>query len=274
MGLFRDQEEDLPELQRLVSRLNDPARRRELSPEEWGLAVVAYGLHLSQDPALLNPDSLAVYADFVNGAPAELRLSSLNRLALYVSQRKGDGWRALLLYAMGESANTSLCTRAATLAATYAAPSEEVRFAGVQAIVELLARDDAPPAMLGALLALSDTRPLPQLEPLCRLPQPRIRALLAALNSTLNSLSAAWLLQLLETTPTLAQDITETLARLASHTPLVADIVLPIPTWAYEKPTPQPLHAWTLAEYLPRMLPRLSQHLTPAQLHTLRATFV
>ena len=273
MGLFRDRADELPALQRLVERLKDAVGRQALSAEEWGTAVVAYGLHLSRDPELLSDESLAMYADFVRLVPENQRLASLNRLAGFVMQRKGDGWRALLLYAMGETANAELSARAANLAATCAAPSESVRFTGVQAIVELLARDEAPTAMASAVMSLSDLRFLPLLEPLCRLPLPRLQKLLAELRTTLNSLSAACMLHLLETRPELSQDISAALARLALHTSLVADVVLPVPTWAYEKPTPQPLHAWELPEFFPRMLPRLEPHLSSAQLDCLRKAF-
>ena len=56
-------------------------------------------------------------------------------------------------------------------------------------------------------------------------------------------------------------------------TTVVIDLVLPIPTWAFEKPTPQPLHGWQRAEYFPRLLPGLSAHLTEAQILRLRTAF-
>lgn len=273
MGLFRDQESELSALQRLVARLKDSARRAELPAAEWPMAMAAYGLHMSADPALLQEGS-AVYEDFKRCAAPAARLSSLTQLAQFVTRQRGKGWQALLLYAMGEDAQPALCARAATLAATLAPPAEGAPFAGVCAVVQLLAQESAPPAMLGALLALSDTRLLPALQPLSELPSARRRVLLAGVDATLNSLSAAFLLQQLETDPALAEEVTNALCRMAAQTPLVADIAMPIPTWQFAKPIPQPLHAWSLPEYLPRMLPRLRPHLSPLQIESLQRAFV
>lgn len=275
MGLLNDRESDLPPLQRLIVRLQDATRRRDLPVEEWPTALVAYALHISEDPALLGEESLAIYADFVTLAPVETRKNSLSNLAGFVTRRRGAGWRALLLYAMGETTCPELCARAATLAISLAPPVEgQPPLVGASAVAGLLAAATAPPAMLSALLSLPDLRLLPALQPLLALPLPRMRALLAPLSCTLNTLSSAFLLQALETRPAdLADHIVAALVRLATRTPLVADIALPLPTWAYTAPTPQPLHAWSLPEYLPRILPRLQPHLTPAQLSTLHTAF-
>ena len=63
------------------------------------------------------------------------------------------------------------------------------------------------------------------------------------------------------------------LERMAPAATAVIDLVMPIPTWAYTKPAPQPLHGWTRAEYFPRMLPVLSRHLTEAQISRLKVAF-
>lgn len=277
MGLMRDQESELPMLRRFVARLQDPARRCELSAEEWPTALIAYSLHLSEDPALLGDEARSVYADFVRLVPAPARESSLTKLAAFVSRSQGAGWRALLLYAVGETAAPAICARAATLAATLAPPAAagQSPLVGAAAIVALAEREPAAPAMLSALLSLPDLRLLPALEPLATLPPQRLAQLIAGLSCPLNSLSAACMLHLLDTHPTeLAPGITAALAAMAKRTPLVADIALPLPTWAFASPTPQPLHAWSLPEYLPRLLPRLKPHLTPAHLATLHSAFV
>ena len=276
MGLLRDQESELPRLQRLVARLQEPTLRRNLPAEEWPTALVAYALHMSEDPAtLLGDEGLAVYADFASATPLPGRESALGHLAAFVSRSRGAGWRALLLCAMGEQGCPTLCARATTLAITLAPPVQSGPLAGAEAVVQLLAQDSAPPAMLGALLSLPELRLLPALQPLRQLPLLRLRTLLSQLSGTLNSLSSACLLQLLESHPAhLAEDIAAALARLATHTPLVADIALPLPTWAFESPTPQPLHAWSLPEFFPRILPRLQPHLSAQQLSSLRAAFV
>ena len=280
MGLLRDRESELPLLQRLVARLQDAARRPELPAEEWPTAIVAYALHMSEDPSLLSAeDGLSVYADFVQATPPAQRASALGNLAAFVSSRRGSGWRALLLFALGEAASPELCTRAATLAITQAppvGPGVQPPLVGASAVVQLLLEHAAPPpALLSALLSLPDMRLLPALQPLAELPPARLCPLLAGLTGSLNHLSAACLLQLLEARPSeLAESVTAALVRLAAHTPLVADIALPLPTWAFKSPTPQPLQAWSLPEYLPRLLPRLQPHLTPGQLTALREAFV
>lgn len=281
MGLLRDQESELPRLQRLVARLQDATRRRELPAEDWPTAMLAYGLHMSEDPALLHAEEgLAVYADFVRATPQQERLSSLGNLASFVSSHRGAGWQALLLYAMGEHAAPELSSRAATLAISLAPlPAEKAQGCsprtGADAIIQLLVREDAPASLLSALLSLPDMRFLPVLQPLAKLPVPRLRQLLAGFSGSLNSLSAAFLLSLLELhSSALAEAVASALMHLAKHTPLVADIALPLPTWAFESPTPQPLHAWTLPEYLPRIMPRLQPHLSPQQLSALSECFV
>ena len=271
--MFRDREADLTELQRLVVKLADPARHAELSAEEWPLAMVAYALHLSEDADLLSDSTLAIYASFVQHAPAATRAAALSQLAGFVTARRGAGWRTLILFALGEAQDAALGARAATLTLQLAAPTPDERFAGAAALVEQL-KQAGPPSMLSALLSAADLRLLPLLAPLCSLPQEHLQPLLAGLNTTLNSLSAELLLQMLEAQPQLAGELTSTLVRMAKHTPLVADLVYPIPTWAYEKPAPQPLHAWTLPEYLPRMLPRLAPHLSARQIQTLHEAFV
>lgn len=273
MGLLRDRESELPLLQRLVARLQDAARRHELSADEWAMAMVAYGLDKSEDPTLLS-EGEALYADFVQSVEPEGRSRALSQLSQFVNQRRGKGWQALLLFAMGEAETPRICSQAATLAVMSAPAAEGSPFPGATALVELVARQEAPPALLGALLSLPELRLLPVLQPLYTLPPARLHALLAGVESSLNTLSASFILQLLEAQPCLAEDIVAALLRFAAITPLVADIALPIPTWAFEKPTPQPLHAWALSEYLPRMLPRLQPHLNSAQIERLRAAFV
>ena len=273
MSMFRDREADLSELQRLVVKLADPARHAELMPEEWPLAMVAYALHLSEDADLLSSSTLALYASFVQHAPAAARAAALSQLAGFITSRRGAGWRTLLLFALGEAQDAALGTRAATLTLQLAPPSPEERFTGAAALAEQL-RQGGPAFMLSALLSAADLRLLPLLTPLCSLPPERMQALLTSLDTTLNSLSAALLLHILEAQPQLAGELTAALVRLAEHTPLVADLVYPIPTWAYGNPAPQPLHAWTLPEYLPRLLPRLTPHLSAPQIQMLRDAFV
>lgn len=275
MSMFRDRDADLSGIRLLVVRVKEPTRRHELSEDEWAMAVLAYALEQSEDAALLGEEGLGIYADFVRLASSATRAASLTQLSRFITQRRGEGWRALLLYAMGEQG--ALSSRAASLAVSLARPTAQVRFSGIDAVVRLLALPSAPAAMLSAVLGLSDLRFLSLLEPLYSLPQPRWQALLAELSGSVNSLSAACLLSLAEKRPELAEDIVRAFIRLAAHTAeqggLVADIVFPLPTWEYEQPAPQPLHAWTLAEFFPRMLSVLEPVLSAEQLHRLRLAF-
>lgn len=270
MGLFRDRETELSQLQRLALQIKEPSRRQKLDASTWPLAMLAYALEMSEDPALLGEQSREVYAAFAAHVAPTARKSSLAQLGQFVSSRRGMGWRALLLYAVGEADEPELSARAATLALTLAPSGEEERFVGAAAVVQLVAQaPSAPPAILSALLDISDLRLLPLLDPLYSVSQAHAETLLVGLHGTLNSLSSAFLLQLLEAQPSLAASITATLMRLAEHTPLVADLVYPMPTWAFAQPAPQPLHAWTLPEYMERMRPRLAPHLSPEQLRSL-----
>lgn len=273
MGLFRDREADLTELQRLILRIREPGRRAELGAGQWATAMVAYALEMCEDPNLLN-EGLEIYAAYVQKVPEADRAAALSRLGSFISGRRGEGWRALLLFTQGEFAAPRLCSRAAMLALTLAAPAGNTRLAGAAALVRLVEQGSASPAVLSALLSVADLRLLPLVAPLCALPAEQMAPYLDGLNTTLNSLSAEWLLRLLEARPTLAPGVTAALVRLAGQTPLVADLVYPMPTWAYTRPAPQPLHAWTLPEFLPRMRARLAPHLTAEQMRLLEGAFV
>lgn len=274
MSMFRDREDDLSEIQRLVAKLAEPAGRRAFSADEWALAMAAHALRLSDDPDQPDAAALDLYAEFTQAAPAHTRRSSLERVAQFVAARRGAGWKSLLLYALGESHSPALSRRASLLALTLAPPEQDKRFTGAAALVHLMStHTSATPAMLGALLSVSDLRLLPELAPLSRLTTARVEALLRGLETTLNSLSAACLQQLLEAHPELAEAVTQALLRLAADTPMVADLVYPMPTWAYENPAPQPLHAWELPEYLDRMRPWLTPHLTPEQMQRLQQAY-
>ena len=113
----------------------------------------------------------------------------------------------------------------------------------------------------------------PFISKLATLPSERLAALVASLNPAGNHLSYSWVLAVLMAQPGLAEHVTALLERMAAVTTAVIDLVLPIPTWAFTKPAPQPLHGWSRAEYFPRMLPTLSQYLTEAQITRLRAAF-
>ena len=43
MGLFQDQTSSLSEIKRLAALVMDPSRRDEIGPDQWPLAMIAYG---------------------------------------------------------------------------------------------------------------------------------------------------------------------------------------------------------------------------------------
>lgn len=262
----------LSELERLAAMVRDPVRVHEIGTEEWPLAMIACGLVTCNDPERLQ-ENLDAYAIFVSKTNAAARKGSLAQLVKFITARKGDGWRALLPYTLAEP-EAALSRAAAMQLATLAQPGSKEQLTGVVELARLLVlRDDAPPAALEALLSLSDLRVLPHIAKLSSLPVERLQRLIAALNPAGNHLSYTWALEMLSARPELAEPVTALLERMAAVTTAVIDLVLPIPTWAYAKPTPQPLHGWNRAEYFPRMLPVLSQHLSQEQISRLRSAF-
>ncbi len=272
MGLFQDNFAMLSELERLAAMVRDPARVHEIGADEWPLAMIACGLVTCNDPARLQ-ENLDAYAIFVTKTTPAARKGSLAQLVKFITSRKGDGWRALLPYTLAEP-EPALSRAAAMQLATLAQPSSQEKLAGVAELAQLLvARDDTPAAAVEALLSLSDMRVLPFISKLATLPSERLAALVASLNPAGNHLSYSWVLAVLTAQPGLAEHVTALLERMAAVTTAVIDLVLPIPTWSFAKPAPQPLHGWSRAEYFPRMLPTLSQHLTAEQISRLRVAF-
>lgn len=272
MGLFQDNFSMLSELERLAAMVQDPARVQEIGADEWPLAMIACGLVTCNDPDRLqeNLDAYAIFASKV--APAG-RKASLAQLVRFITARKGDGWRALLPYTLAEP-EPVLSRAAAMQLATLAQPGEAEKLTGVAELARLLARRaDTPATVLEALLSLSDLRVQPMLEPLYSQAPERLASLLVAMTPAPNHLSFTWILGALDAQPELAEQVVALLERMAPAATAVIDLVMPIPTWAYTKPAPQPLHGWTRAEYFPRMLPVLSRHLSEAQISRLKAAF-
>ena len=108
---------------------------------------------------------------------------------------------------------------------------------------------------------------------LLELPEERVSGLLDDLATTPNRLSLTFLLRVLESYPAHAEEVTEALCRIAPLSPVILDLALPVPTWAFEKANPQPLHGWTAPEYFARMLPELSPALDAGQLQRVREAF-
>lgn len=280
MGLFQDQTDSLSELRRLASLVMEPARLHEIGPAQWPLAMISYGLATCNDPDRF-VYSLAIYPHFVEHADLSARQRTLSQLAAFITQRRGDGWRAFVNFALADP-DSSLRRQAAFLIATLAPPDEEERFRGVAELVRLLGLEKTEDVeglpsgtpLLDAALSLSDLRFLPLLKSLIdTLPADALAARLRSLQTTPNALSCEWLITVAETCPELAGDVADTLCRIAPSAQEIVDLVLPVPTWQFQKPVPQPLHGWTRAEYFPRMLPRLSAHMDEETITRLREAY-
>lgn len=262
----------LSELERLAAMVQDPARVQEIGADEWPLAMIACGLVTCNDPSRL-PENMAAYDIFCAKTPVAGRKSSLAQLVRFLTARKGDGWRALLPYALAEP-ESALSRTAAMQLATLAQPSPTQQLAGVEELARLMStRSSVSAPVLEALLSLSDMRVLPLLAPIDNMSVESLKSLVKELNPAANHLSYSWVLHLLDVQPVLADEIAALLERMAAATNVVIDLVLPIPTWAFEKPTPQPLHGWFRAEYFPRMLPVLNNHFNQEQISRLRTAF-
>jgi len=272
MGLFQDNFSMLSELERLAAMVQDPVRIHEIGEDQWPLAMIACGLMTSNDSSRLG-ENLKAYRIFISRTTLEKRQGSLHQLSRFITQRKGEGWQALLPYALAES-DTALSRKAGLLVITLAKPTEQKRYIGAEEIVhQLCEKEETPATLLNSLLGLSDMRFLPLLEPLKTLSVERLGNLLEALVIPPNHLSCSWLLDMLEQRPELAESIVSALSRTAPAGNLVLDLILPVPTWAYEKAAPQPLHGWSGTEYMDRMRSRLTPHLTPTQISRISATY-
>ena len=272
MGLYQDNFTGLSELERLAAMAHDPVRVHEIGTDQWPLTMMACGLMASNDEEKLE-ENFDIYDIFASKTTVAARKSSLIQLSRFITGRKGEGWKSLIPYATNEP-DESLSRKAATYVLTLAQPGPTEHLAGVQELVTRLVRDEyTPTTLLDAVLSLADMRVLPLLKPLFEVSDDRMEELLDTLETTPNRLSCTFVLQALETHPSLAQEAADALCRMAPLAPVILDLALPIPTWAFEKPTPQPLHGWTPAEYFARMLPELQPALDADQLQEVREAF-
>ncbi len=272
MSIFQDHFSMLSELERLAAMVQDPVRVQEIGADQWPLAMMACALMTSNDPRRLE-DNLIAYRLFAGKTPVASRKASLAQLTRFIIARKGEGWRALLPYALVEP-DALLARKAAMQIITLAQPTEDDKLHGARELVSLITqRETAPTSLLDALLSLSDMRFLPLLAPLNELPQDRLEKYLNTLHPTANRLSCTWLAALPMQHPGLAAQVAEALCRIAAGAAAIMDITLPVPSWAFQNPAPQPLHGWTPAEYFNRMKPELTPALSPEQLAAVQTAF-
>ncbi len=272
MGIFQDNFSMLSELERLAAMVQDPVRVHEIGVDQWPLAMMACGLMSCNDPDKLG-DNLAAYRIFAEKTPAAARKASLAQLSRFIMARKGEGWRAILPYALVEP-EPAIARKAAMQVLTLAQPTQAEPLHGVCTLVSLLLkREDAPATLLDALLSLADMRVLPLLYPLDGLPAARLAELVGALQTTANRLSCTWLAALPAQHAELAAPVADALCRIAAGATVILDLTLPMPTWAFQNAAPQPLHGWTPAEYFARMKPELEPALSADQLAAVQAAY-
>ncbi len=262
----------LSELERLAAMVQDPVRVQEIGADQWPLAMMACALMTSNDPSRLE-DNLIAYRIFATKTPAASRKASLAQLTRFITARKGEGWRAILPYALMEP-EAAIARKAAMQAATLAQPTDTHTLQGITELITLLTtRENAPATLLDAILSLSDMRVLPLLAPLSELPTDRLTKLVSELHTTANRLSCTWLAALPAQDAALAAPVTDALCRMAAGATVILDLTLPMPSWAYQNPAPQPLHGWTPAEYFARMKSALVPTLSPEQLTAVQAAY-
>lgn len=103
MGLFQDQTSSLSEIKRLAALVMDPSRRDEIGPDQWPLAMIAYGLVTCNETGR-EEEGVTIYNIFQSCCAPDARRKCALQLATFIRQRKGDGWRALLPFAMTDEA--------------------------------------------------------------------------------------------------------------------------------------------------------------------------
>lgn len=270
MSIYQDHFAGLSELERLAAMAHDPVRVHEIGADQWPLAMMACGLIAGNDEEK-QAENLPIYGIYAQKTPVSARKAGLVQLTRFITARKGEGWKSLVPYAVIEP-DTALSLKAALQIATLAQPGAEQVLAGVAELVTLT-KEYANGVLLSALLSLGDMRVLPLLAPLTELSAEKLAPIINGVLGSANRLSLTWLLDVLLQHPELAEVVTQCICRTVKPELTVLDVVLPIPTWRFEKPVPQPLHGWTAAEYFPRMFAEQPTALSAEHLQRLRAAF-
>lgn len=277
MGLYTDQTNSLSELKRLAVMVMDESRRGEIGSDQWPLAIIAYGLVTCNDASRLE-EGIRIYREFSSACPADVRFDTCARLAEFIRQRQGNGWRALLAFATADE-HEGIRRQAAFLAGTLAPPDSTMAFAGFAELVRLLISPALPgqqhnAPLLDALLGTADLRLLELADSMLnRLADRDVEHLLAASRLQPNALSCEWLLHLLERKDGHAGSVADLLERRIEGCGEIVDVILPIPSWAFKNASAQPLHGWTPPEYFERMRPRLARRLSEEQLLRVEAAW-
>ena len=269
MGLFQDQTSSLSEIKRLAALVTDPSRRGEIGSDQWPLAMIAYG-RVTCNESGREEEGVIIYNMFHSRCAPDARRKCALQLAAFIRQRKGDGWRALLPFAMADEA-PDIRRQSAFLIYTLAAPQPEERFPGIAGLANVICASPCPgqasmaPA-LDALMSLGDMRFAPYLSFISKnLPPGRLADLLAETEAIPTDLGCGWLLDILDEHPELSSTIAAVLAGMPSRAGEVLDVVVPVPSWQFTNSAVQPLHSWSIPEYRLRMEERLSRYLAPEE---------
>lgn len=272
MGLFQDQTSSLSEIKRLAALVMNPSRRDEIGPDQWPLAMIAYGLVTCNETGR-EEEGVTIYNIFQSCCAADARRKCALQLAAFIRQRKGDGWKSLLPFAMTDTV-PDIRRQAAFLICTLAAPKPEERFPGIAGLADIICAEPLPgqadmaPA-LDALMSLGDLRVAPYLASISKKLSPaRLEALLAGTEAIPTDPGCGWLLDILDEHPELSPAIAGALAAMPARAADVLDVVVPIPSWQFTNSAVQPLHSWSIPEYGLRMKERLSKRLSPEEMET------
>lgn len=202
MGLFQDQTSSLSEIKRLAALVMDPSRRDEIGPDQWPLAMIAYGLVTCNEMGR-EEEGVTIYNIFQSCCAPDARRKCALQLATFIRQRKGDGWRALLPFAMTDEA-PDIRRQASFLIYTLASPKPEERFPGIAGLADIICANPLPgqasmaPA-LDALMSLGDMRVAPHLASISKkLSSERLADLLAGTEAIPTDLGCGWLLDVLD----------------------------------------------------------------------------
>lgn len=258
MGLERDRSSALPGVEQLLARLESPRERRNLAPDAWCPAIIALCLRESaahEGQLLLTPPE--AFEDFVQLVPPPRRLDALARLGSFIASRRGQDWRALLVFSLGERMVPMLCAYAARLAVLSAPDFPDFGMGASEIARMLCSGSSLPPSALDGLLDLADLRLLPCLSPLDDLPDERMLPLLHALSCPLNALSSAWLASRAQK-PSLRRAVADAFVRLARRTQKVQDKVQALPVWRVAGSSSAVLHEYDLPEFAERLRPSLA----------------
>lgn len=259
MGLYQDQTNSLSEIKRLAALVSDPSRRDEIGDDQWPLAIIAHGLVQSNnDDSAQLQENLHIYDIFQTKCNTEARSRCLLQLGQFIRQRQGNGWRAILPFALADNL-PPIRKNASFLVATLAPSSPMERFSGIAELCRIITatplarqRDTSP--TFDALLSLADLRFVPYLDSLRQQATPeQLESLVSQCEAPPNALSCKWMIDTLKACPAMADSIASALEQMAPRANEIMDVVVPIPSWQFKAETIQALHGWTRPEFFARM---------------------